>query len=250
LEAVDRLFHRSHFSPVTDEYGYNRPNHQSGQNAVRDVMVSLKLHVPEQPPAEGSPRQFAVDMTDGGHTFRLLWDFASRQIHLLGNPELTPGLPELRTAAIETEWENAPCEIEMSLFDRQVTVAVNGEELFAPWPIEGPRPSKESPRFPVRFGSNGLEAKVDSLKLYRDVYYTTKGESQPFSLKNDELYVLGDNSPVSLDSRRWKNGAVPLHLLLGKPFVVHLPSRQMKIRLGKSVRHIRIPDFPRIRYIR
>lgn len=138
----------------------------------------------------------------------------------------------------------------MSLFDRQVTVAINGEEIFPAWPIPTPIPQNEAPRFPVRFGTHGLPVRVNSIKLYRDVYYTRKKEDKPFTLKEEELFVLGDNSPVSLDSRRWKNGAVPQKLLLGKPFVVHLPSRQMKVRLGESIRHIRIPNFSRIRYIR
>jgi hypothetical protein len=86
--------------------------------------------------------------------------------------------------------------------------------------------------------------------MFRDVYYTSQPGDKPYTLEEDEFYVLGDNSPVSLDSRRWKDGAVPMRLLLGKPFVVHLPSQQMKIRIGDSIHHIRIPDFPRVRYIR
>jgi len=250
LQAVDRLSQRSQFSPVTDDYGYNRGSHRSGGNAVRDVMISLQLHVPEQAPTDGSPRQFAVDMTDGGQTFRLLLDFARREVQLLANPEVTPDRSPIRTANWPGEGHSGSWEIEMSLFDRQVTVAIDGDEVFPAWPIPGPRPERESPRYPVRVGSLGLAARVDSLRLFRDVYYTSEEDDAPFSLQDNELYVLGDNSPISLDSRRWKNGAVPLRLLLGKPFVVHLPSRQMKIRAGEAIRHIRIPDFSRIRYIR
>jgi hypothetical protein len=145
--------------------------------------------------------------------------------------------------------------VEMSLFDRQVLVALDGEPLFAPWPIPDGRPphsleARRAPLKPVRFGAAGLDVRVDSLKLFRDVYYTPKGDPTPVRLGADEYFVLGDNSPVSLDSRRWRDPAVPGRLFLGKPFVVHLPSKQATIRIGSAERNIRVPDLSRIRYIR
>ncbi len=250
LEAIDQLHHRSHLAPVMDDYGYNRLNSQSSQNTVRDVMISMELHVQGPSEAPASERQFALDITDNEHTYRLLLDYARKQIRLLANPDMAPDDPPLRTGTWNPALEREPCRIEMSLFDRQVTVAINGKEPFEAWPIPTPMPTTEPPRFPVRFGSRGLVARVESLELFRDVYYTSKPDDKHFTLEDDELYVLGDNSPVSLDSRRWKDGAVPMRLLLGKPFVVHLPSKQMKIRIGETIRHIRIPDFPRVRYIR
>jgi signal peptidase I len=90
--------------------------------------------------------------------------------------------------------------------------------------------------------------------LYRDVYYTEnvgeRGVTRPLTLGPDEFFVLGDNSSVSRDSRCWTDGLV-LHrdLLLGKPLVVHLPSRRQRIQLGGWQTEIRIPDPSRIRYI-
>jgi hypothetical protein len=62
--------------------------------------------------------------------------------------------------------------------------------------------------------------------------------------------MLGDNSPISLDSRSWSHPAVPRHLVIGRPLLVHLPSRQWQVELGGRPQHIRVPDFRRIRYIR
>ncbi len=248
--AVEQLSERSHYSPVMDEYGYNRPSTFSGQNAVRDVMISAKLDIDDNQPADPPHRQFAIDMTDGLNTFRMLWDFREREIRLLRNPERSPNALPVRTAVLRPEWDAEPCDVEMSLIDRQVTAAVNGEEIFPAWPIADPPDARPSPRYPVRFGAQGVAARLGALQLFRDVYYTSEEDAKPFFLKDGEIYVLGDNSPVSLDSRRWDNGAVPLKLLLGKPFVVHLPSRQMEIRIGETIRHIRVPDFSRVRYIR
>jgi hypothetical protein len=62
--------------------------------------------------------------------------------------------------------------------------------------------------------------------------------------------MLGDNSPVSLDSRAWSEPAVPRSLLVGRPFVVHLPSRPLSLGLGGREVVLRVPDLSRVRYIR
>ncbi len=69
-------------------------------------------------------------------------------------------------------------------------------------------------------------------------------------LGTDEFYVLGDNSPVSVDSRCWDDPAVKRHDLVGKPVIVHLPSQQGKFNLFGETHFVRIPDFSRVRYIR
>ncbi len=73
---------------------------------------------------------------------------------------------------------------------------------------------------------------------------------QPIQLGADEFFVLGDNSPVSNDGRSWAQGAIKRSQLIGKPFIVHLPSRPGRISFGGFTRYIRVPDFSRIRYIR
>ena len=72
----------------------------------------------------------------------------------------------------------------------------------------------------------------------------------PHQLGDDEFFFLGDNSPVSLDSRGWKSPAVPRRLLVGKPLMVHLPSKPTRIRIGEDVSYIRLPDVDRMRWIR
>jgi hypothetical protein len=86
------------------------------------------------------------------------------------------------------------------------------------------------------------------------VYYTeTRSRhavNRPLELNNDEFFVMGDNSPVSHDSRRWDSPGVNRSLLIGKPFLVHLPSKPGKLRIGDREIHLRIPDFERIRFLR
>ncbi len=51
------------------------------------------------------------------------------------------------------------------------------------------------------------------------------------SLGPDEYFVLGDNSPVSNDSRFWGEGPVVRgSMFVGKPFLVHLPGQVVPLR--------------------
>jgi hypothetical protein len=67
-----------------------------------------------------------------------------------------------------------------------------------------------------------------------------------YQLGADEYLMLGDNSPLSADSRSWRDSpAAPRELLIGKPFVVYLPSRFSSWRGGG----FQVPEPSKIRYI-
>lgn len=91
------------------------------------------------------------------------------------------------------------------------------------------------------------ELSISEIEIYRDIYYTSVNphngqkdgnavEGSPFTLGEDEFFVLGDNSPASLDGRWWdkpgigngfeqyRTGTVPRDYLLGKAFFVFWPS--------------------------
>jgi signal peptidase I len=242
--AIQQLAADSHVAPVTDDYGYNRTRNGVPAAPVRDLMLSLEVTI-----ASGDGR-FVVEMTDGEHRYALTLHAGSGRATLSVDGAIEP----VREASLGRSLADRTALVEMSLFDRQVLVAVDGQPVFSPWPMPDDRRSakeqQRAPRQPVRFGAAGLDVQASALRLYRDVYYTPKGDPTPVQLGEDEYFVLGDNSPVSLDSRRWDQPAVPRRLFLGKPFIVHLPSKQMVVQIGESRRHIRVPDLSRIRYIR
>jgi signal peptidase I len=93
------------------------------------------------------------------------------------------------------------------------------------------------------FGSGKLE--LSHIAIFRDTYYTVPQQQndsfasagRPFKLEPGEFFVLGDNSPKSLDSRLWPNmgigingkrvyrpGTVPHDYLVGKAIFVYWPS--------------------------
>ena len=94
------------------------------------------------------------------------------------------------------------------------------------------------------FGQGSLG--LSNVGVFRDVHYISKSmsrstsilqaqEGEVFKLGDDEYFVLGDNSPASLDSRYWnvpgtgnrgreyRQGTVPADYLVGKAFFVYWP---------------------------
>jgi hypothetical protein len=104
-------------------------------------------------------------------------------------------------------------------------------------------------------GTSSGEVVIEQLRMFRDVFYTPprgrSGESRQaeYEVAADSYFVQGDNSPVSSDSRVWLDSCVPHSLLVGKPFLVHLPSHPAILRFAGFQCPIRVPDWPRIRRI-
>jgi signal peptidase I len=152
-----------------------------------------------------------------------------------------------------------PMLLEASLMDRRLSVAIDGALLFEPIDYDDPAIGPGRPPGPVALGVRGGSMTVDGLKVFRDVYYTGTmaglprrpfGVDAPYQLGPDEFFVLGDNSPVSNDSRFWVGSPVVRgDLFLGKPFLVHLPGQVVPLQVfGRSLYWV--PDPREIRYIR
>ena len=81
--------------------------------------------------------------------------------------------------------------------------------------IDDPLTAGLASESPVALGVRGGALEVDDLRIYRDIYYTSSLANTPrhsqgmvtdVRLGQDEYFVLGDNSPVSNDSRFWNEG--------------------------------------------
>ena len=76
----------------------------------------------------------------------------------------------------------------------------------------------------VNLAAAELEVRIERLSVSRDLYYTgtgSLGTGSPVALGRDEIFVLGDNSPDSRDSRDF--GPVRLADLAGRPAFVVWP---------------------------
>ncbi|QDU45341.1 signal peptidase I [Symmachiella dynata] len=236
-QAVDLLFERSHRAPITDGYGYNP---STSETPVRDLMLELQLTF------SGGIGEFTVRMSDGREIMDCRLDFSRKMIQLYSSQQTTPIFEQPLPQSLFT----GTAKLEMSLMDRQCLVAIDGILIGQPWTYPAESSPSPLPQQPVQFGAAGINLRVSGIKLFRDVHYLSKSNEAaflPYQLGDDEYFALGDNSPISEDSRVWLAQPAARKLtsrhFIGRPFLVHLPSKTWRSSIS-------IPDFSRIRYIR
>ena len=281
-------------APISDRYGYNRVSGSRGESTVHDLMWNGKVQL-------GKTGQFSVVVHNRDRWGVCVLDVDRARLDAwvlpdgqLDRPFDDPTFKPHASIPLLGEWMTPEVDLEVSCFDYQLCVAINGHSLIEqPFETAGVIPQQKPPGTlssesdtvagyrpgdaaatgvieqtasfrheadesstpsRVHFGGRNGTFLVRNLTIYRDVHYTSAQGShavgKPYPLGDDEFFFLGDNSPVSLDSRGWRDPVVPRHLIVGKPIVVHLPSKPGRIRIGGREWFFRVPDFSRIRYIR
>jgi len=271
--AVYRLAARSHLAPVTDQYGYN--SLISGTEfVVNDLMLEAEFAWQQV------PESIHVRLPVGSQTWGIKLSFRDRTAVLisLDSDQILQTVPFKPPEPDGSG--NGTLQLLVSAFDRRISVMAEGRPLFSSVPTQTFSDPSEKPveasispiggrsRDPQRaqrisicqtqqnrwaVGVAGGRTQITSLKMFRDVFYTPgrarNAVTTPLQIPQESYFVLGDNSPVSSDSRSWEQPFVAHHLLLGRPFLVHLPSRPELLRLGRLSFSVRIPDRNRIRRI-
>ncbi|MBI3839186.1 MAG: hypothetical protein HY288_14800 [Planctomycetia bacterium] len=111
------------------------------------------------------------------------------------------------TIALAREALSSRALLELMLADHQLVLAIDDRPLmeyrYQPF-AAGP----DNQTALVAIGARGVEVDLRDLQILRDIYYTTgpdpSGEpGTTYQLGPDEYFLLGDNSPHSLDSRVW-----------------------------------------------
>ena len=145
---------------------------------------------------------------------------------------------------------------------RRVSGVGHSLKLSTKWHMSSPREAvlpvtggryRRPPANLLHFGVVGAPVEITRVQGFHDVHYLPEQgdrEVDGFVIGFGEIFVLGDNSPVSNDSRFWRSGpVVPASLLVGKPFLVHLPGQLVPLKVfGRSF--CWVPDPRQIRYIR
>jgi len=243
---------RGRYGPVCDFYAYNGGEPRE-YNEIKDLGLETRLCVSE------SVDTISVALRSGSDQF------------VVRIPVSRPGSIELDRNDRRVPLDNChnPLEnkglgprsilLEAAVFDRRLQVAIDGRPLFDPFDYDDPVAGGPASESPVALGVRGGAVEVNEIRIYRDIYYTNSLANTPrhphgmfatVRLGPDAYFVLGDNSPVSNDSRFWSEGPVVKgSMLVGRPFLVHIPGQVVPLQVfGRSV--CWVPDPRRIRYIR
>jgi signal peptidase I len=165
-----------------------------------------------------------------------------------GNVELLHNGRPVRRGNTATPLFDETWRLEFSLIDQQALLAFEGQLVLEPYAFQPAANLRPSSR-PFAIGAQRLGLELAALRIHRDIYYTSPlglrqmwGIDRPCQLPDDEYFVLGDNSPVSEDSRLWPAGpGVKRELLIGKPFA----AQGSRPALGR----LHLPAVERIRWI-
>jgi signal peptidase I len=243
---------RGRYGPICDFYAYNGSEPRDC-NEIKDLGLEARIGVGDSVESislalHSGPDQFLlrVPVTTAGS---ISLTRNQRGVSLVNcyNPFKENGL-----------WPRS-VRLEAAVIDRRLQVAIDGRLLFDPFDYEASGSGSRANESPIAVGVRGGSLEVSELRVFRDIYYTGSLANTPrfphgmraaVPLGSDDYFVLGDNSPVSNDSRFWSEGPVVRgSMFVGKPFLVHLPGQLVPLEVfGRSV--CWVPDPRRIRYIR
>jgi hypothetical protein len=128
---------------------------------------------------------------------------------------------EIACFPLPGELPEEPITIEIATVDQKLAVRVGIEGLGRVHVSRSKRPISEQV-FQMRI-QNGVGLRFERLQIFRDIYwfdepnsFTVDGKStREFQVPDDCYFVMGDNVPVSRDSRDWAVPYVPRKSILG-----------------------------------
>lgn len=233
--------------PIRNEYGYNAGTHVAPE-PVHDFVAEADVEV-----VEGSGR-FSIALTDGGTQVAI--ELETGEPGALATGELrNQDVRSLTLPARHGKLElGQRHHLEVALVDRRFSARLDGRDLVTPVDLPA-LPHRQPVIRPMQFQADGVLARLHHVQLYRDIHYGQAGKNavhgRSVRLGIDQTFVLGDNSPNSEDSRFWPDsGAVPVENLIGRAFLVHLPSRVAGWELGGAKWRWQVLDSGRVRWLR
>ncbi|MCK4340950.1 MAG: hypothetical protein KAY37_04425 [Phycisphaerae bacterium] len=267
-------------------YAYNGHVQRTSLQVVKDVRLSAEIDITNLEPGgylelcltrvvlknDGSgDHHFYARISLGEEGGRLLELQYQRGKHDRDEDRSSWGTYELLAG-------NGPIHVALSHLDGTVAVELDGQTVLAapaeytitPGEARDHSALQKSPR--LRIAAQNVQATLRHLLIERDVYYTSNVghgyygvQGHPIELRDDEYFLLGDNSPNSQDARfafarpgqeavgphlkgrqDFREGTVPGDQLLGRAFFVYWPGFQPLTPWGPNL----LPDLGRVRWIR
>lgn len=205
-----RPWQRTVRSPVLDSDSTNPSAAPRPLNVVPDVLCTCRLRV------QGSG-QLALAAEDGPQRLVLILEPGRRVVLQAGEaPEVLLERP------LDIRFRHNPLDIEFGLVDQQVLLAVEGRTIVR-YPYQRMHSPPQPTLRPLAIGARGLVVELEHLRVWRDLYYLDpQGLSRawdcPATGSRHDLFLLGDNPPLSVDSRHWHPPHVGREHLLGRVY--------------------------------
>ena len=122
------------------------------------------------------------------------------------------------TEELTKRMRNEQVTVELSNFDQQLRLVIDGKlVLNRTWPNGKAVGTSQ----PFAVGVQAVDITLENVRVYRDVYYgkrpvgAAREGNTSWQLESDEFFLLGNNPPISADSRLW--GPVSGKLIIGMP---------------------------------
>lgn len=228
---------------IRDRFVYNGPSGDDRSVPVHDFIVEFEVEI------VGGSGFFFCRMSDGKDQLVAASPSGDSKEEAQLRHE---GLGIVRSIQRKPLEHGKKYRIEMAFVDRRLSCEVDGRQSFIPYDLE-PAKTRADLISPLSIGVQGIKVVVRNVKLYRDIFYRSSGRNavdEPLQLGKDEYFMLGDNSANSDDSRSWPIPGVPERNFLGKPFLLHQPSRITHLTINGRERVFQSIDWSRIRFLR
>lgn len=213
-----------------DEFREPSGERGGGRRHVSDLALELELRT------EGMWRALRLRLSEEGDRFDLVLEPAAQLGRVRARIERRVVARLSFEVLVERELDfdfSAPHRLTFANIDNRLRFDLDDERgaLAFDYAENTPMSGQESgfqhqlPR--AAFGGENLRAQITRVRLFRDLSWADLGRfavNGPLVLAPEELFLLGDNSSESLDSREW--GPARQSWRVGKPLaVVWPPSR-------------------------
>jgi len=192
---------------IRDDYSYNQSVSRRLHD-VHDLLLECDLTI-----TASAILWFRAETPVG--TWVVTWTVDPPSMQLLGDGHL------IARQVPPKHRDGSSCRAEFGYWDRQLQFGVDGQSWFV---FDGPSKAEGDGAHAgatwLSIGASDGELVIRRLRITRDVYYERPrgpfAGPLPVTLAADEYFLLGDNSPCSIDSRHRAIGPVARGRLVGQ----------------------------------
>lgn len=212
-----------------------------GKFVVHDVVVEFEVNIQRmggvlqvQLTEQGDIFDAYIPVYPGAnqHTAYLRRALADKALHPINGKQQPLLLSQAAVPLAVGEWVS----VRFSNVDNCLTLEIGGAKVAFDydkdrntphWNSPNGEPYSTGPR--VALGATGLQMSVRNIRVLRDFHYVPRGQfgvNGELMLKDNEIFVLGDSSAISRDSR--DRGPVSLDRVIGKARSVVWPREHQR----------------------